>query len=180
MKEVSIDIRKAVLDDINELELLYGSICDYLADKEYNPGWRKGCFPTREDALYFLKENGLYVAKTDGKIAGSAALTYSPNGESNEALRYEEEKQDDILYVHVLTAHPDYLRRGIGTELLRFAEVTARKEGLKSIRLYVYEKNYVAIRTYEKNGYEFVEKTDIGLGQLGLDWFCLYEKKLIY
>ena len=39
---------------------------------------------------------------------------------------------------------------------------------VKSIRLYVYEKNSVAISVYEKSGYDYREKVDIGLSQFGL------------
>ena len=173
---MSIIIEKANATELAEIEKLYNDICDYLADKEYNPGWRKGCFPTKEDALMFLKQDALYVAKEDGKIVGSVALTHSPNAEANEDSKYDETEYADILFVHILVVHPEYHRKGIGTKLLDFAERFARKMAVKSIRLYLYEKNYVAINSYENNGYMYLEKVDIGLGEFGLDWFCLYEK----
>ena len=177
---MNIAIEKALLNDIDELELLYNDICDYLATKEYNPGWRKGCFPTKNDALYFIKDNSLYVAKIDGKIVGSIALTHTPNSESNENSRYIETKYDDILFIHVVVVHPAYLRKGIGTIMLNFAEQLGIKERVKSLRLYVYENNYVEINTYKKNGYSCLDKVDIGLSQYGLELFCLYEKEIVY
>lgn len=39
---MNITIEKAQLNDIDELEMLYNDICDYLVTKEYNTGWRKG------------------------------------------------------------------------------------------------------------------------------------------
>ncbi len=174
----NIVIRKAIAADIDGVEALYGDVCDYLADKKYNPGWRRGGFPGRENALYFLQEEGLYVAETDGRIVGSVALTHSPNAETEEDSRYDETQYKDILYVHIFAVHPDEHRQGIGTTLLNYAEKIAEKEKVAKIRLYVYEKNYVAIKAYEKNGYVFVRKEDIGLSQFGLDWFCLYERIL--
>ena len=52
------------------------------------------------------------------------------------------------------------------------------KQSIRSIRLDVYQNNSVAIKAYEKQGYRFIDKVDIGLSQYGLDLFCLYEKVL--
>ncbi len=175
---MNLTIEKATLNDIDEVALLYDDICDHLATKEYNPGFRKGCYPTRSEALYFYNADALYVAKIDGKTVGSIALTHNANAEVNEELKYIEEEQKDILYVHEFIVHPDYLRQGIGSKILSFADEIAKQEGVKCLRLYVYEKNSVAIKAYERNGYVFMEKVDIGLSELGLDWFCLYEKIL--
>lgn len=175
---MAMTIEKAKYSELPQVEKLYDDICDYLADKEYNPGWRKGGFPTVSDALMFQEQDALYVAKADSRIVGSVALTHSPNAESGENSKFDETEYKDILFVHILGVHPDFLRKGIGSELLRFAEQLAVQDGAKSIRLYVYEKNHVAIQSYEKNGYEYVEKVDIGLSQYGLEWFCLYEKKI--
>lgn len=175
---MSIIIEKAKSAELPQIEMLYSDICDYLADKEYNPGWRKGCFPTVDDALMFLRGDALYVAKENGKIVGSVALTHSPNAESNEDSKFDEAEYTDILFIHIFTVHPDYHRKGIGTAMLNFARQLGTQQGVKAIRLYVYEKNYVAIKAYEKNGYEYVEKVDIGLREFGLDWFCLYEKTI--
>lgn len=174
----NITITKAQLEDLNGVEELYNDICDFLADKEYNPGWRKGCFPTRNEAEYFYTRDALYVAKEENSIVGSIALTYSSNAESDESLQYHTEESKDILYIHEFVVHPKHQRKGIGTMLLDFAEKYGRSQDVKVIQLNVYEKNSVAIKAYEKSGFSFVEKVDIGLGQFGLEWFCLYKKEL--
>lgn len=45
-----IEIRKAVLSDLEQIEFLYNDLCDYLEVHENYPGWKKGVYPTREDA----------------------------------------------------------------------------------------------------------------------------------
>jgi len=81
-----------------------------------------------------------------------------------------------MLAIHRFVVHPDYLRRGIGTKLLCFAENFAKANKVKSIRLDVYDKNEPAIKAYEKCGYTYIDTVDIGLRCYGLDWFKLYEK----
>ncbi len=176
---MDINICKAQLSDIDELEMLYDDICDFLATKEYNPGWRKGYFPTRQEALYFLESDTLYTVKIGGKIVGSVALTHSPNAETDKNCRISELEYDDILFIHILVVHPDYLHKGIGTSILEFAKRCAKQENIKAIRLYVYENNSVAIKAYEKNGYVCIGKADIGLREYGLEWFFLYEKVIV-
>ena len=173
---MNIDIEKAKISDIDKLEVLYNDICDYLYSKEYNPGWRKGYFPTKKEILYFLKCGALYAAKSDDKIIGSIALTHNPNGEVDENSHITETEYADTFFIHIFAVHPNYLRKGVGTAILNFAEQLCKQQNIKAIRLYVYEKNSVAIKAYERNGYVYIDKADIGLSQYGLNWFYLYEK----
>ncbi len=176
---MEIQITKAKPSDIDEVEGLYNDICDFLATKDYNPGWRKGYFPTRREALNYLEDNSLYVAKLDGRIVGSVALTHDPNAESDrDSSHCVGADYSDILYIHILAVHPDQLRNGIGSAILNFSEQQGRQENAKAIHLYVYVDNYVAIKAYERNGYRRLDKVDIGLREYGLDWFYLYEKKI--
>lgn len=174
----NIIVERAELKDLGEVENLYNAVCDYLADKEFNPGWRRDCFPTRNEALYYMEDDGLFVARENGRIVGTVGLTHRPNGESDEAFRGDETIYPDQLFVHVLAVHPEHFRKGIATALLQFAEALGREEKVRVLKLDVYEKNTVAIRTYEKNGFVYVGKEDIGLGDLGMNWFYLYEKAI--
>lgn len=176
---MDIEIIKASLSDIDDVEKLYNDLCDFLVTKDYNPGFRKGYYPTRQEVLYFLEGDALYVAKVDEKIVGSIALTHNGNAETNESVKFDETNYSDKLFIHILVVHPNYQRQGIGSKILSFSEQCAKKEGAKAIRLYVYEKNYVAIKSYEKRGFIYIGKEDIGLSQYGIKWFCLYEKSIV-
>lgn len=175
---MNVAITKATMQDLDAVEALYNDVCDYLADKEYNPGWRKGGFPARENALCFIEPGAMYVAKVDEKVVGSISLTFNPSAEIDEQEPDVEITQKDIMYIHIFTVHPGYQRYGIGSQLLDFAQKFAGSEGAKALRLYVWEKNSVAIKAYEKNGFVCIGKDDIGLSEYGLDWFCLYEKRV--
>ncbi len=173
-----IEIVRAEISDLDAVEALYDEVCDYLADKPYNPGWRKGCFPARENALYFIENQAMYVAKTNGEIVGSVSLTYNPSADVDQQSGDREAEQRDILYLHIFAVHPNRHRSGIGSKLLEFADAYAGRAHAKCLRLYVWEHNSVAIRAYEKNGYRRIGRADIGLGEFGLDWFYLYERRV--
>ena len=158
-----MDIKKAVSQDLDAVAELYGAVCDYLADKPFNPNWRRDVFPSREDAEQYLAAGGLYTARDGGELVGSIALT---------------PEADHILFIQEVTVHPDRLRQGIGASMLGFAAKEAAARGAKALRLYVCEGNIPAIRAYEKNGFVRVGTEDIGLREFGLDWFYLYEKRI--
>ena len=160
---MDILIEKASPQDLDAVAELYGAVCDYLADKPFNPNWRRDIFPAREDAEQYLAADGLYAARDGGEIIGSIALT---------------PEADHILCIQEVAVHPDHLRQGIGAAMLDFAAKEAAARGAKALRLYVWEGNAPAIRTYEKNGFVRVGKEDIGLSEFGLDWFYLYEKRI--
>lgn len=160
---MSYMIRKANPQDLDAAAELYGAVCDYLADKPFNPGWRRDIFPAREDAERYLAADGLYIAQSGKQVVGSIALT---------------PEEDNVLCIHEAAVHPDRLRQGIAAAMLDFAAKTAAEQGAKALRLYVWENNTPAIRAYEKNGFVRVGKEDIGLSEFGLDWFYRYEKRL--
>ena len=162
---MEIIIKKAREQDIDAVAALYAAVCDYLKDKPFNPNWRRDIFPAREDAEQYLAAGGLYVAWNGGTAIGTIALTREP-------------KDEEILCIQEAAVHPDHLRQGTGRAMLDFAARKAAARGAKAVRLYVWEGNTPAIRAYEKSGYVRLGKEDIGLGEFGLDWFYLYEKRL--
>lgn len=69
---MEIIIRKAALQDTDEMEALYHSLNDYLVAGVNYPGWIKGSYPVRENALKGIREGSLYTALWDGRIAGKS------------------------------------------------------------------------------------------------------------
>lgn len=171
-----MNITKADYKDVDRVAQLYDSLNDYLAKNTNHPCWKKGVYPTRNEALHFYETGTLYIAEIDSKLAGSMALTHEPEKEPENGSWLIEANYHKIFVIHVFAVHPDFLRQGVASSMLQFAEELARKQGIKSIRLDVYENNIAAINTYEKNGFHFIDKVDIGLSEYGLELFSLYEK----
>lgn len=162
--------------DIDELEKLYNELNDYLAATINYPGWIKGIYPIRKDAVAGVNDNMLYVARTDGRIAGSVILNHQPE-KAYENVRWKMELDYSCIFViHTFVVHPSFLKKGVGHALMDYSLELAQRSGIKSVRLDVYEKNFPAISLYEKCGFEYVDTVDLGLGKYGLNWFKLYEK----
>ena len=95
--------------DINELEKLYNELNDYLAATINYPGWIKGIYPIREDAVAGVNDNMLYVARTDGRIAGSVILNHQPE-KAYENVRWKMELDYSCIFViHTFFVNASFL-----------------------------------------------------------------------
>ncbi len=166
------------IKDIDELELLYNDLNDHLAKGINYPGWLKGIYPIRQNAVNGIENGILYVAKHNGKIVGSVILSHKPEPAYLKAKWEIDSDYKDVLVVYTFVVHPNYLKCGIGKKLIEFTIELGIQTNIKSIRLDVYDGNTPAIRLYETCGFKYIDTVDLGLGNYGLDWFRLYEKLL--
>ncbi len=148
---MNIIIEKGTKYDIDQLEQLYDDLNDFLETSINYPGWMKGIYPTREDAVNGVGNDNLYVAKVAGKIVGSLILNHEPEPAYHKAQWEINADYSDIFVIHTFAVHPAYLKNGIGMALMNFAVLNGIKEHAKAIRLDVYEKNLPAVRLYENS-----------------------------
>ncbi|WP_291579724.1 GNAT family N-acetyltransferase [Clostridium sp. UBA6640] len=165
-------------NDIDELEQLYNDLNDYLEQGINYPGWKKGIYPVRQNAINGVKDGNLYVSKYNGEIIGSVILSHEPEAAYYKAKWEFESDYSNVFVVYTFVVHPKFLKCGVGKALMDFSIEHSIKSQAKSIRLDVYEGNTPAIRLYEKCGFKYIDTVDLGLGDYGLDWFRLYEKLL--
>jgi len=165
-------------EDIDELEQLYNDLNDYLEEGVNYPGWKKGIYPVRQNAIDGINHGNLYVAKYNRKIVGSVILSHIPEPAYYKAKWEFESDYSNVFVIYTFVVHPNFMKCGVGKALMDFAIEHSIKSQAKSIRLDVYEGNIPAIRLYEKCGFKYIDTVDLGLGNYGLNWFKLYEKLL--
>lgn len=174
----SIHIEKAVESDLDSIGKLYEDICGYLETHRNYPGWKKGVYPIRQDAEKGLAADALYIARIGAETAGTIILNHEPEAGYRNGKWLTTDDYRYICVIHTLTVHPDFLKCGIGTELLMFAEQVAREEQCISIRLDVVKENIPAEQLYQKCGYQPAGTVSLGYEADGIPWFNLYEKLL--
>lgn len=175
---IKFEILPGLQKDVEDIVSLYDTVTGYLESHINYPGWRKGIYPTREDAQKGINEGTLSILKIQGKIAGSIVVNGKQEKGYESVTWKSPAKQSDVAVIHTFMVHPDYKKMGFGEKLLEFAEETAKKQGKDVIRLDVYEKNAPAIRLYKRMGYCFAGTADLGYSEYGLDLFQLYEKRV--
>lgn len=173
---MKISIELGQVNDINELEKLYNDLNDYLEEGVNYPGWKKGIYPVRKNAIEGIEQGILYVARHNGIIVGSVILSHIPEPAYYNAKWEFESDYSDVFVIYTLVVHPNFLKCGVGKALIDFSIEYSTKSNARSIRLDVYEGNIPAIMLYEKCGFKYIDTVDLGLGSYGLDYFKLYEK----
>ncbi len=171
--DISFELGKT--QDIDELEQLYNELNDHLAEGVNYPGWIKGIYPVRENAINGVKNNNLFVVRHEGKIVGSIILSHEPEPAYHNAKWGIECDYSEVHVIHTLVVHPEFLKCGVGKALMDFSVQHGKKSQVRSIRLDVYEGNIPAIKLYERCGFKYIDTVDLGLGSYGLHWFKLYE-----
>jgi RimJ/RimL family protein N-acetyltransferase len=83
-----------------------------------------------------------FLAWRENEVIGHAALIKDLKGDSGE---------------FVIFVHQDFRNSGIGTELTRLSIQKAKELGLKSVWLTVSMNNFVAIKLYRNQGFEYSE-----------------------
>jgi len=175
---MEINIQLGMTNDIDELEQLYNDLNVHLAENINYPGWIKGVYPIRENAIEGIAKHHLYVAKYHGEIVGSIILSHEPEQAYQDAPWESDSDYSKIFVIHTFAVHPHYLQHGIGRQLMEFSIKRGKELNYTSIRLDVYEKNSPAMKLYEEYGFGYIDTVDLGLGNHGLNWFKLYEKVL--
>jgi ribosomal protein S18 acetylase RimI-like enzyme len=82
-----------------------------------------------------------WIAEEDGQMGGFAIAEWARGASGT------------IGYIQTIEVAPDRRKQGIGRELLRCVEDSARAASAQAIWLHVHAENAAAIRLYEANGY---------------------------
>ncbi len=175
---MSLTIRKGTPGDLDALEQLYGEVCDHLAANVNYTGWKRDIYPVRQDAEAGLQEGGLFLAEENGEMAGSFILSHKQEPAYDSVKWQAELEKQDVLTVYTFAVSPRLRGRGTGRAMLEYASRYGAEHGVRALRLDVYEGNLPAIRLYESAGFRYVDTVSLGLEDIGLDWFRLYEKLL--
>lgn len=175
---MEIKVRKGTKEDIAKLAALYDEVNDYLASTVNYPGWKKGVYPTQEDAEQGINEDCLYVATYHDEIIGSAILRHKPEPVYRTVTWQVDCTDEEIWVIYTLVVSPRYMKNQVGQCILQYAQEQGKELGLKALRLDVAENNVPAIKLYEKMGFRYIGTVSLGLECYGLDWFKLYEKVL--
>ena len=100
------------------------------------PGW------SDERVLEVLEHDVIFVAREEGQPAGYVALRRDEGG---------------VIVVEQLFVAPGHERRGIGHQLLAYAEGYAIAEQARSLRIVVEDGNQQAQSFYRRSGFVAIE-----------------------
>lgn len=164
-------IRRATLNDIPGIMQLIAEVVPAM-NAAGNFQWDSS-YP---NAAVFEKDielNQLWVADTDGNIAGVSAIT---TDQEPEYASVGWDLNETAIVTHRLAVSIRYRGQGVAAKLLQQAENEAIRCDIKTLRIDTNTSNQATQQLFPKLGYKYAG--EIGLGfRPNLRFYC-YEKRL--
>lgn len=156
-----MEIRKIYLNDVDALkeiaEQTFAQTFSSMNSKENITNYLKSQFSTQKlKAQLTDEESEFYFAELEGKRIGYLKINF---GQSQTELK--DKKALEIERIYVLK---EFHGKSVGQQLYEKALCIARQNNLDYMWLGVWEKNFRALRFYEKNGFIAFDKHIFRLG----------------
>ena len=100
---MELNIRKAMAKDIDMVAEIYDRILnnEEKTGKAYT-NWKKGLYPTKNDALAALDAGTLYVGEAEGKVLACVNLNHIQPPEYSKINWSNDAEGNEVLVIHTL------------------------------------------------------------------------------
>lgn len=162
-------IQPATKNQIPQIMLLISGVIQHMESQGIFQ-WDE-VYPNQEAIENDLSEGTLYRVTVDDAIYGIIVLNMHQEPEYQQVAW--EFKGDRVLVVHRIAVNRDWQGKGVGSELMDFAEKFARENHYDVIRLDAFTQNPAAVALYKSREYRLAGSVIFRKGPL----FC-FEKDL--
>lgn len=157
-------IRKALLQDIDQVEKGYTELLLHEREHGAYTVWELGVYPTRETAEKGFETGSLYVMERDGEILASIiANQIQPEEYGHIDWKYPA-RQDEVLVIHLLCVRPSKAGGGIGRAMVEFAIEEGKRQSCRVVRLDTGKQNKPAVHLYTKIGFQLAASSPMAIG----------------
>lgn len=165
-------------EQFEEVRSFYHSLIDGMAAAGTPISWKKDIYPAPEALRSALDEGAMYLGYEGDRIAAAMVLDKHSN-EGYAAVEWLTEADDDeVMVIHMLGVHPDFGQKGLGREMVEFAQKMAVDSGKTVIRLDVLVGNDRPERLYRRCGFQYVTTLPMYYENTGRVEFRFYEWKV--
>lgn len=151
MEKESVRIRLAKAEDCDKIYKLMREVYEGLERKELY------VCDEKETVKEVLEGEGFGVVACSGKGEVVGAFLFRYPGESEENLGRDiglsEDGLERVVHMESVAVHPNYRKRGLQAEMLRFGENYIDRRRFSFCIATVSPDNPASFKTFEKNGY---------------------------
>jgi GNAT superfamily N-acetyltransferase len=145
-----VEIRPAVLADLDDVLDILSEAARWLKSREINQ-WQVDGFP-RDLIGDDISRGAVYIASCNRRVVGTFTLNWSDE-------LFWPGANDAAGYIHRIAVRRE--ARGLGLELLKFAERVTLATGRKLLRLDCFSGNAVLCNYYERAGFGRVADVEV-------------------
>lgn len=150
---LDIEVLKAQAQDLEGIKKLYDELIEANTGTPYDVLWRRDLHPSDASIEAAVAAGEMYIAIADGELVGAGILNQD-FAQGYDSVPWTINPQpESIRCLHLFCTHPNSHGKGIGTAFLQGMFQHMRAQGVKAIRLDVFDYNAPAKRLYEKNGF---------------------------
>lgn len=147
-------VRKATLADLDAIAQIYSSVLDAEEAGLVTTGWSRNVYPVRSTAEVSILRGDMFVLEEDGKLIVTGIINQIQSPQYVDCTWKYPAPNEEIMVLHTLAVHPNFLKRGYGSQFMKFYETYALEHGCRYLRIDTQEKNTQARAVYQKLGYE--------------------------
>lgn len=159
-------IRKAVLQDIDQVESGYTELLLHEQEHGAYTVWELGVYPTRETAQKSFENGSLYVMEQNGEICASIITNQTQPEEYGHINWKCPAKPEEVLVIHLLCVRPSKAGNGIGRAMVEFAIEEGKRRNCRVVRLDTGKQNKPAVHLYTKMGFQLAASASMAIGGL--------------
>ncbi|WP_348982828.1 GNAT family N-acetyltransferase [Desulfosporosinus sp. Sb-LF] len=164
-------MRKAQFEDINEImDIIRLTIFEMHSYNNYQ--WDEN-YPQEKDFITDINEGNLYVLERDGRVVAFICVNQI---EPEEYSELDWSSKEVGMVIHRMSVHPEYRRTGVGSKLMKFAEVLAKNNKINYLKIDTNSINEKMKALFIKCGYNFIGEMQF-LGKE--EPFYCYDKILV-
>lgn len=164
-------MRKAILNDIQDIMAIIKMTVTEM-HSHHNYQWDE-VYPQEKDFIVDIRDENLYVSERDGKLVGFICVNKI---EPVEYCGLDWSSRKDALVIHRMAVDPACRRKGVGRELMTFAEELALKSNFAYLKTDTNSINEKMKALFLKCGYNFIGEISF-LGK-ETPFYC-YDKRLV-
>jgi ribosomal protein S18 acetylase RimI-like enzyme len=175
--ETNKNIRKATVNDLNAILTIVEDARELSRALKSKQWLGEDNYPNAQTFNLDIAKGELYVYEINNLIAGFCATSFDP--EPTYFKIYEGKwisNDQPYLVFHRLAVKKQFYGKGIGVELLKFAEYIARKNSILSIRLDTAKENQPMRKLVDKLNYKYCGLIKLGKYQGEEDSRLAFEK----
>lgn len=170
-----MQIIKAEKHHLDALSEFFDKVVMHLENHINYPKWIRGEYPARASIATAIQNDTQYICIEDDKILGAFILNTDPQGYYENGDWSKDLALGEFMVLHTLATDPDIYKGGVGRFMVEYCIKKAEADGFSALRLDVVPGNKPAIGLYEKLGFKFAGRKNIGRFEDNIPLFDLYE-----
>lgn len=143
-------IRRAKISDLSDILGITKACAAFMIAKGIYQ-WNEH-YPSKEAFLNDIEREELYVLLHENSVIGTVVVSTHMDNEYV-PIRWLSKNENNI-YIHRLSIHPDFQGNGYAQKLMDFGENYAKQNGFASVRLDTFSQNKRNQKFYEARGYQ--------------------------